>query len=91
MSGVISWEEPPAHGPGQYNSKWRRVAAQLRRRPGVWAHVETKHTSHAATTVVAGIHRGTYADMPAGAFEATSRKVAEGDCRVYARFVGEPS
>jgi hypothetical protein len=90
VTGVIQWAEPPpsrSHAKKEA-TKWTRIADELRRKPGAWAHVENKPNGHRAAQTANLISVGKYSGMPAGQFEAVSRQV-DGQFRVYARFVGE--
>ncbi|RKN38435.1 hypothetical protein [Micromonospora endolithica] len=89
---VFRWEDPPPPsygGPGSpIAAHLRRVAAELRARPGQWAAIVEGPTGPPLT---ARIKRGTdHAWQPAGAFEAVYRTVA-GETVTYARYVGPPS
>jgi len=86
----IAWEDPPAGTARSGVTDWRRVADELRQRPGQWAVVATRPSSGAAATIAGAIRKGSRAGMPSGAFEARARTV-DGECRVYARYVGESS
>jgi hypothetical protein len=68
-------------------SKWAAIAAELRTKPGRWAHVDTRPNLHSAASTAWNINRGSVASMPLGEFESTSRTV-DGQARVYARFIG---
>ena len=91
----LEWAEPPAdarHAPRQ--TKWSRIAAELRANPGKWAKVQTGVSSAA---VVTRINHGIAAGfVPAGAFQGRSTfagfdERGVGLFDVYARFVGEAS
>ena len=85
---VIKWEAPPGSPVRLSNSSHLAIAAQLRARPGEWAHILSSGSSTSARTMAYGIKAGNRrAWLPAGAFEAVSRTV-EGENRVYARYVG---
>lgn len=90
---VIGWEEPPpngSHAAGRKNTKWHRIAEELRAKPSQWAHIENRSAPNIAAQVAMQIRRGHCSGMPAGQFEAVSRLV-DGEYRVYARYVGEVS
>lgn len=64
------------------------IAAKLRTRPGVWAHVRTFNSGQNAANYALLVRTGrVVAFTPSGTFEAVSRKVGD-EQRVYARFVG---
>ena len=92
MTDEIVWEAPPPSRQGQGGGRPSRMdplAAALRTRPGEWALAYQCEASNVASRRMYGITRGIAASFrPAGAFEATSRKV-DGEYRVYARYVGE--
>lgn len=82
----IAFEPLPESGSSR--GKNAAIAAQLRARPGEWAHVLTvasKATAGSTAHQIRTARLKPYA--PVGAFEARSRKV-DGEYRVYARFVG---
>jgi hypothetical protein len=81
----LPWEEPPASTVGAARpSRWTKVAAALRERPGQWALVRTDSRS---TADAANVRRGTIAAFrPAGAFEAKSRVNADGTFSIWARY-----
>lgn len=84
----VRWEDPPRRG-GE-GVDWAVVGAELKTRPGEWAHVATYQSSNAAAVVTYQINsRIKHPRLLAlGAFEAKARTV-DGDHRVYARYVGE--
>lgn len=87
-ASVIRWEDPPRPGPGGRRD-WPAIAAELRKRPGAWAHVATYGTISVAGNVAYQVRSGKFAGVqPAGSVEAVSRAV-DGECRVYARYVGD--
>lgn len=83
---VFTWREPPpALGPPM--GRWATIAHQLRQRPGQWALVVSYEKSTTARTTATLVKRGRYTGVPAGEFEAVSRR--EGDVfNVYARYIG---
>ena len=67
--------------------KHAAIANLLRERPGEWARILTLKATSARTMAYA-INAGTMPCYgPAGLFEAKSRTV-NGECHVYARYVG---
>jgi hypothetical protein len=81
---VISRGKPSDH---------RRIAAELRARPGVWATVGVYRSLATARNVRTQVRcaSGSYsAYNPAGAFETRTELVSEGT-RVEARYVGAPA
>lgn len=76
-----------------HDSDTRRTAAALRDRCGVWAHISDHTSKGQAANLAYRIRHGKLVDFrPAGAFEATSRKVGkEGESQVWARYVGASS
>jgi hypothetical protein len=88
---VIRWENPPPRRkPDPVD--WAAVGEALYNRPGEWAHVGSYGAAGTAGTVAYQISAGTkHSSLLAfGRFEAESRTV-DGEHRVYARYVGEPS
>lgn len=68
--------------------KHAAIAAQLRERPGDWAHILTLPATNSANSMAYAIRNGNLgAYTPAGAYEAKSRTI-DGERRVYARYVG---
>lgn len=92
MTGAsITFEDlPPAPKGGRAPSRLNQIiAAQLRERPGEWAHVRTRDSSTRAASLAYHIRVGTSpVFQPKGTYEAASRYVA-GEHRVYARYVGD--
>lgn len=89
MSELI-WEDPPrqTHHAADGGLRHDLVAAGLRERPGEWARVFTLEREGQARQYAHYIRRGGLAAFrPDGFFEAVSR-TTEGECRVYARYVG---
>ncbi|MBD9703420.1 hypothetical protein IHE56_15280 [Streptomyces sp. ID01-12c] len=71
----------------------RRIAAELRARPGEWATVGIYRSLASARNVAGAVRHasGKYgAYGPAGAFEARTELVSEGT-RVEARYIAAPS
>jgi len=90
VSGVIRWEDPPRRGVGEAHN-WPGIAADLRQRPKQWAIAVICRNFSTAGQTARRIRDGAYKPMePTGAFEATARTI-DGEHRVYARYVGEPS
>lgn len=99
MTDEIRFEDPP---PGREHVRQQShaiIAAQLRERPGQWALVATKATSHKAAALAYAIRtaRNLRHYAPAGAYEAVARSVRVTDpgsererteYRVFARYVG---
>ncbi len=91
MSAIVRFEEPPGARSGTTGRDWNAVAAALKKKPQRWAIVAVCPTAVLAASTAQNIRKGTVAAMrPVGAFEAVSRTV-DGEPRVYARYVGEPS
>lgn len=66
-----------------------QAAADLRERPGEWAHLHTLKNLNRATNLGHRIRTGKHAAFrPAGAFEARARSVGDGTADVYARYIG---
>lgn len=94
---IVRWEDPaPARAgrkPGPVTEPADphvAVAAKLRAKPGRWAVVAEVAVNGSAWNLVNYVRHGrTAAWMPAGAFEATSRKTGD-HTLVYARYVGDP-
>ena len=90
---LVRWEEPPRadawRGSNRYD--WTAIGAVLQKKPGKWAVVAVYETVSRAASQAGAIRAGVVSALrPAGAFEAMSRTV-DGECRVYARYVGETS
>lgn len=86
----IKWEEPPGakRGDGP-RGKHFAIAAELRTRPGEWAHIVSYANQRTAGSVAYGIRNGLQrAYEPAGAYDAVSRSLGE-EYRIYARYVGD--
>ena len=81
----VRWQDPPSNLRGT-RGKHVPVAEMLRKHPGRWALVTTVR-SKAYATLIRTAKFACYA--PAGSFEATSRKNADGMFDIYARYVGE--
>lgn len=94
MSAIVRWEDPPdptrnRSRTGRYD--WYRIGAALKRRPRKWALVAVTTNATTANTMALGIRRGNYGGIFFhGQFEAAGRTI-DGEARVYARWVGEPS
>lgn len=85
----LRWGEPPPGRRGLID--WPAVAVSLRAEPGRWAIIQVCRSPAAASNLARRVRDGSYsAFRPVGAFEAVSRTV-DGEIRVYARYVGEPS
>lgn len=96
----ITWEDPAGKGAlrSRYEKAWEAEADALRAQPGRWGIVTVKDP---AAGIIAGhgtsgyvmatnIRNGRLAAFrPAGTFEATGRRQADGTVKVYARYVGE--
>ena len=84
---TVRWEEPP-----QTRSRhdWPEIIKQLRKRPGKWAMVATYSKPQIAYSTARAVRDGLYQGIEAGTVEARARTV-DGEARVYARYVGEPS
>lgn len=88
--GLVFEDPPPSrqHGP---RTNHAHVAAALKAQPGRWAVVSVHGSPPAANTAACRIKSAlTAAYQPARSFEAVARTV-DGECRVYARYVGESS
>ncbi|MFK0069731.1 hypothetical protein [Streptomyces sp. NPDC091046] len=82
----LTFEPLPARG--RRASKHARAAAELRARPGEWAHVTTAGSAESAASLATAIRSARLtAYAPAGSFEAHARTVDD-QPRVYVRFVG---
>jgi hypothetical protein len=95
--GVIRWEDPPRSHQSNGRPKqprrhehWKKVAEQLRERPGEWAVLLEAERRFGNGGGIAGqIKAGLIAPFrPARTFEATTRTVL-GLYIVYARYIGE--
>lgn len=88
----LKWEDPPGGQGGRRDGVAHKdISAKLRRQPGKWAHVLTYGSARTSGSVAGIIRTGrTSAWQPARHYEATANKV-DGEYRVYARYVGEPS
>lgn len=90
MSAIVRWEDPPRRGLGESHN-WSGIDADLKLRPEQWALAVVCRNPSTAGQTARHIRDGGYQPMtPAGAFEATARTI-DGEHRVYARYVGEPS
>ncbi|MFI6469896.1 hypothetical protein ACIBL5_06475 [Streptomyces sp. NPDC050516] len=76
--------------PAQHRSQEaHQAAADLRERPGEWAHLVTLKNLNRATNLGHRIRTGKHvAFRPAGTFEARARSVGDGTADVYARYIG---
>ncbi|WP_030271233.1 hypothetical protein [Streptomyces sp. NRRL B-24484] len=84
---VVEFLGPPPAA----ETKHGRIARALRDRPSEWAVVQRSASITRAASAAQAIRSaklGAY--EPAGAFQAVARTV-EGEHRVYARWIGEPS
>ncbi len=89
MSAIVRFEELPADGRKKYD--WAAIGAALKKRPQRWAVVMVCETQPLAGTHAKNVRRGVPSALrPLGIFEAVSRTI-DGEHRVYARWVGEPS
>lgn len=83
---IPRWEDPPpAFRRGRVHD-WSAIGAFLKDRPGVWAVVAVCDNGTLAGQTARHIRNGTYSEL-GGGFEAVSR-LADGESRVYARYVG---
>jgi len=93
---AIRWEDPPPRSHGtRYrparNHDWPAVGKALACRPNRWAVIAICDNVLLAGAMAHHIRTGKYRALAEfGAFEAVSRSV-DGERRVYARWVGEPS
>ena len=92
MTG-IRWQDPPPPRCGTRIKHprvhdWTAVAKKLRSKPGRWAVVAVCANTGLAGSTARYVRDGLYEALRRGRFEAVSRKVY-GECRVYARYVGE--
>lgn len=89
MSAAVRFEEPPSESNAVHD--WVAIASALKKRPNRWAIVAVcKNAPLAASTARYVRQSGYEALRLAGKFEAVARTV-DGEYRVYARWVGEPS
>lgn len=93
--GVIRWEDPPERNHGTDHKPkrahdWSAIGRALRRRPGRWAVIAVCGYPTLAGATAYGVRNGTYRALPPGRYEAVSRTV-DGECRVYARYLGGAS
>ena len=90
MSEFRFEDPPPIQKPGRTAGEATlKMVAILRANPGQWAVLRTVAVNGTANAQASAIKRGTPSCFaPAGAFEATTRKMDDG-YRVYARYVGE--
>jgi hypothetical protein len=87
MSFHVNFEPLPDTA-GRRN-KHEAIAAELRARPGAWAHILTVAAQGTATSMAYMVRVARFkAYGPAGTFEARSRTI-DGEFRVYARYVGK--
>jgi hypothetical protein len=92
---VIRWEEPPPRDPRGHDkdptpapeSKYERLAAQLRSRPGEWALVYEGVKAKAAGMAMV-IRLSQVVAFPNLDYEATTR-TRDRVTRTYARYVGD--
>lgn len=83
MTAVIAWKPPP--GQPARRSRYRLVAAELRRQPGEWALVKASESPAGARATASQIRRGLVpAFLPSGHFEVVVRGPG-----VYVRYVAE--
>lgn len=84
----LVWEAPPERR--THSSKWQKIAAELRSRPGEWARICEVGSISLATNTAGNIRRGNYKGIVAGEFETRSVTPKDGPYYVYARYVGKP-
>lgn len=78
----LQWQDPPT---SRKAGKYARIAAELKKRPGKWALINTATTRATTTT----IRQGKWpAFAPGGTFEAAAAKRPDGKYDIYARYVG---
>lgn len=88
VSSVVSWENPPGKG-GRREVDHNAVAAELKANAGAWGKIGVYPTPSSSGSTANQIRTASLAAYrPAGSFEAMSR-TADGEYRVYARYVGE--
>lgn len=91
---VIRWEEPPPRDPRGHDrrpsqeSKYDRLAAQLRARPGEWALVYEGPKGKASGMAMV-IRLSQVVAFPNLDYEATTRTIGGGKTRTYARYIGD--
>lgn len=90
---MIRWENPPdIEGPkGGAPRKWMSRLEPLLADLGRWALVAEGLTSGAASRIVYALKSGRHGTLvlPAGRWDATSRRSDDGTRRVYAMYLGE--
>ena len=85
---VVRWENPPRADAYRVKYDWAAIGDVLQKKPGKWAVVAVYETVARAAVQANAIRAGSVAAMrPAGTFDAMARTV-DGECRVYARYVG---
>ncbi len=89
MSAIVRFENLP--GDSRKKHDWAAIGGALKKRPQRWAIALVCNSSAKAASLAQVIREGRYPVLAAiGTFEAVSRTV-DGEPRVYARWVGEPS
>ncbi len=79
---TVQWKDPGTGWSKRFD--WDAIAAELRAHPGEWALVGTSAASHAV-----GVKTGKVKALrPVGAFDACTRKNADGGRDLYVRYVG---
>lgn len=86
---MIKFEDPPPAKRAVTVHDWPGISATLRARRGDWALVATCRNQNLASVTARQIRLGIRKELGQG-FEATARTV-DGEHRVYARYVGDPS
>jgi hypothetical protein len=81
----IRWEAPPKRA--VQSGKYEAIAKALKANPGEWAIVSDNAPASYAVSIKKGLLIGF---VPAGSFEATTRKNSNRNKRVtvYARYIG---
>lgn len=82
---VFRWEDPSTTKQNLSATRWAKVAAQLREKPGAWAIVV-----EGADTGKGGNIARVAAFQPRTDWEVTDRTMDDGTHSTYIRFVGEP-
>ncbi len=92
MSAIVRWEDPPPPYRGRSRPPqfaWADACQELARHPHRWALVATIRNSRDAAQYALMLRQGRLGGMGA-ALDAVARTV-DGESRVYARWVGDPS
>lgn len=86
------WEDPPTRARGgNHRLPYAAWARLMRRKPGVWAHLQEFAGRSSAATVVTRHHKERIPLLPVEEFELKSAKRESGGSALYGRCLDEPA